>query len=212
MLDGGREDAAGVEDEIDGVASGTVAAGVGSDVVGGGFGLRAGVGDGDRETDLAHDGQVDDVVADVGDFFEGAVFGGHDLRDGVHFIGLALVDVVDLEVAGADGYDRRLALGDEADLEAGEAGDADAHAVVRGETLDLGCVAVGAAVERRDDGDVAVGEDAVDVVEEDFDAAGAVFRGEIGHNADDTKRYGAYGELLCCRKRQERRVDVGHGR
>jgi len=33
----------------------------------------------------------------------------------------------------------------------------------------------------RDDGDVAVGEDAVDVVEQDFDAAGAGFGGESGH-------------------------------
>ena len=158
------------------------AAAVGGDVVRGGFGLRSRVGGGDGEAYFAHDGEVDDVVAYVGDLVEGAVFGGEDFVERVDLVGLALVDVVDLEVAGADGYDLRVALGDEADFEAGEAGDADAHAVVGGEGFDLGGVAVGVAVEGRDDGDVAVGEDAVDVVEEDFDAAGAVFGGQgCGH-------------------------------
>jgi hypothetical protein len=46
---------------------------------------------------------------------------------------------------------------------------------VGGEGFDFGGLAVGVAVEGRDDGDVAVGEDAVYVVEEDFDAAGTVF-------------------------------------
>ncbi len=108
---------------------------------------------------------------------------GEDLGDRVHLVGLALIDVVDLEVAGADGHNLRVALGDKADLEAGEAGDADAHSVVRGEALDLGCVAIGAATQRGNDGDIAVGEDAVDVVEQDFDATSAVFRSDSRHTA-----------------------------
>ncbi len=56
-----------------------------------------------------------------------------------------------------------------------------AHAVVGREGFDFGGAAFGVAVEWRDDGDVAVGEDAVDVVEQDFDAAGAVFGGNGGH-------------------------------
>ncbi len=82
--------------------------------------------------------------------------GGYDLVERVDLVGLALVDVVDLEVAGADGYYRRVTLRYETDFEAGEAGDADAHAIVGGEGFDLRGMAVGVAVEGRDDGDVAL--------------------------------------------------------
>ena len=70
LLDDFFEGALGSEDEVDGVAAGTEAAGVGGDVVGGGFDLLAGVGGGDGETALAHDGEVDDVVADVGELVQ----------------------------------------------------------------------------------------------------------------------------------------------
>ena len=180
-LDGLVEDAACVQDEVDGVAAGSLASGVGCDVVRGGLGLLAGVCGGDGEAYFAHHGEVDDVIADVGDLVEGAAFFRDDLVERVDFVGLTLIDVVDLEVAGADGDYLRVALGDPADLEAGEAGDADAHAVMGGEGFDLGGMAFGVAVEGRDDGDVAVGEDAVYVVEEDFDAAGTVFGGENRH-------------------------------
>ncbi len=69
-LDGLFEDAFGGEDELDRVAGCAVAAFVRRDVVSGSFDLFAGVGDGDGESADAHDGQVDDVVADVGDFVE----------------------------------------------------------------------------------------------------------------------------------------------
>ena len=52
LLDDLFEGALGGEDEVDGVAAGAVAAGVGGDVVGGGFDLRAGVGGGDGEAAL----------------------------------------------------------------------------------------------------------------------------------------------------------------
>jgi len=47
LLDDFFQGALGCEDEVDGVATSTEAAGVGGDVVGGGFNLAAGVGGGD---------------------------------------------------------------------------------------------------------------------------------------------------------------------
>ena len=103
LLDDPFEGALGGEDEVDGVAAGAEAAGVGGDVVGGGFGLFAGVGRGDRETALTHDGQVDDVVAYVAELVDGGSGFGEDVADGVHFVGLALVDELEFEVVSADG-------------------------------------------------------------------------------------------------------------
>ena len=162
------EDALGVEDEVDGVAAGSVAAGVGGDVVGHGFDLGAGVGGGDGEAAGAHDGEVDDVVADVGEFVDGDAGEGEDLADGVHLVGLALVDELQLEVAGADGYGLGLALGDDADADAGEASEGDAEAVVGGEAFDFDALCFGAGAVGDYD-DLAVGEDAVYVEDEDFD-------------------------------------------
>ena len=56
--------------------------------------------------------------------------------------------------------------------QAAEAGERDAEAVVRGEAFDLDAAAIGL----RNDGDVSVGEDAVDVEDEDLDVAGAGLR------------------------------------
>ena len=174
MLDGFFKHAAGGEDEVDGIASGALSAGKRRDVVCRALYLRARVGGRDGEADFAHDGKVDDVVAYVGEFVEGAAFGGENLVDGFHLVRLALVDVFDAEVMRADGDGLRLALGDEAELEAGEAGERYAETIVRVEAFDFDTFAVGSG----HDGDVAVGEDAVDVEEEDFDAAGAGFCSE----------------------------------
>src|SRR5258708_4588668 len=59
------EGALGGEDEVDGVAAGSEAAGVGGHVGGGGFDLFAGVGGGAGAAALTQHGEVDDVVADV---------------------------------------------------------------------------------------------------------------------------------------------------
>ena len=53
---------------------------------------------------------------------------------------LALVDELELEVAGAQCDGGGLALGDEADAQAAEAGEGDAKAVVHGEALELQAV------------------------------------------------------------------------
>ena len=175
MRDDFFEGALGGEDEVDGVASGSVAAGVGGDVVGGGFDLGAGVGGGDGEAALTHDGEVDDVVADVAELGDADVGLGEDFVDGVHLVGLALIDELELEVVGADGYGLGLALGDDADAESAEATERDAEAVVGGEAFGLDAVAVGAG----DDEDLAVGEDAVDVEDEDFNVFGAGFSSHL---------------------------------
>ena len=88
-------------------------------------------------------------------------------------MGLALVDELELEVVGADGDGLGLALGDDADAEAAETGEGDAEAIVGGEAFGLDSVAVGVG----DDEDLAVGEDAVDVEDEDFDVFSAGFSG-----------------------------------
>jgi hypothetical protein len=95
-------------------------------------------------------------------------------------VSLALIDVIDLEVAGADGYDLRLALGDESQLEAGETRERYAESIVGAEGFNfcgLGAFAIG-AFGTGDDGDVTVGENSVYVVEENLDAKSAVGCGE----------------------------------
>ena len=62
---------------------------------------------------------------------------GEDVVDGVHLVGLALVDELELEVVGADGYGLGVALGDDADAEAAETTEGDAEAVVGGEAFGL---------------------------------------------------------------------------
>ncbi len=165
----------GGEDEVDGVASCSVAAGVWGDVVGHGFDLGAGVGGGDGEAAGAHYGEVDDVVSDVGELVDGDAGEGEDLADGVHLVGLTLVDELQLEVVGADGDGLGYALGDDPDAHAGEAGEGDSEAVVSGEAFDFYALCFGAGAVG-DDEDLAVCEDAVDVEDEDFDFLGAFGR------------------------------------
>ncbi len=119
----------------------------------------------------AHDGEVDDVVAHVGELVDGVAGLCENIVDCVHLVGLALVDELELEVAGADGYRLRVALGDDADAEAAEATKADAETIVCGEAFGFNSLPVGA----RDDEDLAVGEDAVYVEDEDFDIFCEVF-------------------------------------
>ena len=123
----------------------------------------------------AHHAEVDDVVADVGDLIEGDAGLGHDVVDGGHLVVLALVDELEAEVVGADGDGAGLALGDDADAQATEAGEGDAEAVVGAEALELEAGGVGGGGFGHEV-ELAVGEDAVDVEDEDFDVAGAVLR------------------------------------
>ena len=157
------------QDEINCVAARPLASGQRGHPVGGGFDLRAGVGGGDGQAADAQDGQVDDVVAHIGEFLDRDAGLLDDLVHGVQLVRLTLVDEFVLQVAGADGDGLRLALGDDAGAKAAEARERDAETVVRVEGFGLEA----AAVEFGDDGDGAIGEDAVDVEDEDFDLAGA---------------------------------------
>jgi hypothetical protein len=92
-------------------------------------------------------------------------------------VGLPLVDKLEPEVVGADGNSGGFALGNQADAQATEARESDAEAIVCGEAFDfeaeLPAVRAGLGNEEK----LAVGENSIDVEDEDFDAAGAVFRG-----------------------------------
>jgi len=85
--------------------------------------LRAGVRSGDGESADTHDGEIDDIVANVAKLFEGDAGCGADLLGGGKFVGLSLVDELELQVAGSDGDRLRLALGDDADADAAETGE-----------------------------------------------------------------------------------------
>ena len=121
----------------------------------------------DGQPHSTHHWKIDDVVAHVSDLFGRGVFCGHDGCQGFELVVLALVHVVDLEVSRADGNDLRLALGDPTNLEPAEASQGYAHAVMRAEAFDLGA----ASIRVRDDGDVAVGEHAIDVEQEHANTA-----------------------------------------
>lgn len=175
--DGGVELALGCEDEVDGIAAGSVASGVGGDVVGGCFGLQAGVGGGDGKAAGAHHGKVDDVVTDVSELVEGDAGAPENVVDGFHLVGLALVDELKPEVAGADGDGGGFALGDNADTQTAEAREGDTEAVVCGEALEFEAVLLAVGVGLGEEEELAVGENAVYVEDEDFDVAGAVFCG-----------------------------------
>ena len=79
-------------------------------VVGDGFNLFSGVGGGDGKAALAHDRQVDDVVADIGELVDGVAGFAEDFFDGVHLVRLALIDELELEIVGANSHGLGLRL------------------------------------------------------------------------------------------------------
>jgi hypothetical protein len=94
---------------------------------------------------------------------------------------LALVYELELEVAGAQGDGGGFALGDETDTQAAETGKRDAEAVVGGEALEFEAVLTAIEAGLGKEVELSVGEDTLDVEEQDLNAAGAVFRG-YGHD------------------------------
>jgi hypothetical protein len=125
--------------------------------------VLAGVGHGEGEAAGAHDGQVDDVVADEGGFFGLEFFAGEDFAEGGEFVGRSLVDVLDFEVAGAEADGLGDALGDDSGLHAAEAGEREAGAVV-------GVEALTSTADRRREGriELAVGHDAIDIQQQEL--------------------------------------------
>ena len=135
-LDAAGERALRLEDVFDGVADGALAAAMVGDDVGFVFDVLAGVGDGEGEAAVAHDGKVDDVIADEGGFFGLEIFLRQNFAEGGEFVGRSLVDVLDFQVAGAEADGLRDALGDDSGLDAAQAGEREAGAVVGVEAFD----------------------------------------------------------------------------
>ena len=143
--------------------------------MGGGFGFGHAVADGHGEVGAGERTEVDDIISDKAGVVPVQFFPGQEFFDGGGFAAVvALLDEeIDFEFVGADLGGEGGAGGDPADLEAGAAGPDDAEAVADVEALEFAFAA-------HEDG--AVGEDAVDVAEEEADAfeAGGEGAGDFG--------------------------------
>ena len=118
-----------------------------------------GVGDGSGEADLPHDGQVDEVVAEVGDFLIREAELCLEVRVGRALVEIALVDLRDVELIGAVAQVFRLAPRDDGRLEPRAVRECDAEAVAAEERLEE--LAFGADV------DAAVRQDAVNIKDDE---------------------------------------------
>ena len=162
--------------------------------------LGAGILDGDGQACGAHGRQIDDVVADEAGLLRLEAILFEDFFEASAFVAYALMHVLELEVAGAEGYGFRNSFGNESGLDAGEAGERDGGAVVgmeafgfdegsAGETeaaliFVLRGMAAGRSLDSggsREDEQFAVGENAVYIEEEELDFAGAGLGGEFRH-------------------------------
>jgi len=138
-----------------------------------GFDFFAGVGRGDGEPALPHDRQVNNIVADITELVERCASFSEDVVDGIHFVGLALVNELELQIVGADSDGTGVAFGDDADPQTAQTSQRDPEAVVGGEALGLDPIAFSVG----NDEDLAVGENAIYVEDEDFDVFRAGFSG-----------------------------------
>ena len=193
------------QDELYRVAESPISAGVGSDVVRLFFYLGAGVFDGYGQASGAHSGKIDDVVADEGGFFQFDSRLPDDLFESGLLVLNSLTDIFKLQVSGAKGNSFRDALGNESRLDAGHASERNGCAVVGMEAFgfDEGLAAEAeaeaalaamlsrlfedalfCACRRGEDEKLAIGEDAVDVEEEEFNFAGAGVSGKFGHRME----------------------------
>jgi hypothetical protein len=165
-----------LQNEINGVAAGSLTAGIGSDVMGRGLYLVAGVSDGNGQAANTHYGQVDHVITHVGNLVERERSPLHDLAHGLYLVVLSHIDV--LHAQGASALRNRFggALGDEAAVDSPDAGQRNAHPVLSMEPFRLEGLLRGAQGQRPY---LAIGEDAIDVEENQANPSGAFSSREI---------------------------------
>jgi hypothetical protein len=140
--------------------------------VGGIFDFAAGICNGHRETTVAHDGKIDDVVADKSNFAGRKSFTLQYFAENLQFVSAALANHFEPEVASAKCHGFRVAPGDEAGLNSGDAGYRYACAILRVKAFGFDHkLALGRL--NGEEKEFAVGEDAVYVEEKQFDFFGA---------------------------------------
>ncbi len=107
-----------LQDVLNRVACGAVSTGVVGDPVRFGLYLRARVLHGDCQAALAHHREVDDIISDEGRFGGGDSLFREDLPEDARFILNALVNVVDFQIARAEGDGFGKALRDDPSFQA----------------------------------------------------------------------------------------------
>jgi len=163
-------DAFGFEDELYELAGGAFAADRLGDVMGGAFYFVGGVADGHGEADPLHNHQVRQVVSEKGNL--GLVDAGssQNVFVGGDFVALFLVHIRNVEFLATAAKRGAAAAGNHAGVETGGDGQGQALAVMGVEVLDF----ERAAVRLREQRNASVGERAIHVHQEDFDAACAL--------------------------------------
>lgn len=156
---------------------------MGRDVVRFFFHLGTGVFHRDGQARGAHGGQVNDVVADESGLFQFEALLLHDFFEARAFVLNALMDMVEPEIAGAQGDSFRNSSSDQSGLQPSDTRQRrrDAIVGVKSFHFDLAVSRLlrGRSARRSVFGNekqLAVGEDSVDIEEQQFDFAGAKLR------------------------------------
>jgi len=119
-----------LQNKFDHVPQRPITPGVRGDVMGGLFYLAASISHGHGKTAIAHHSKIDYVVPDEGNFAGAKSFRAENFAKGFQLVPNALVDLLQLKIAGAQGHGFRIAPGDESCLDAGDAGDRNAGAIL----------------------------------------------------------------------------------
>src|SRR5205823_4111703 len=125
----------GFEDVLDSVAGGAISTAMRRDPVGLSFNFWTRVLYSDGQAAFAHHWQVDDVITNESGFRRVDPVFLQDLLEDSGFILNALMDVIDFEIACAEGDCFRPALGDEPSSYTGEPGQRDGSTVMRVKAL-----------------------------------------------------------------------------
>jgi hypothetical protein len=179
FLDALLEDTVRLKDEIDGVPPCSLSAGIGSDVVGGGLHLAAGVGGGDGQAAYPHDRQIDHVITHIGYLVESERSTLHDFAQGTNFVVLPHVDVFHAQGTGTLGHRFGSAFGDYTGVDASDPRKGNADAVVGMEAFGFEGIFSLVAESWGEGPYLAVGEDSIYIEEYEAYAAGALWGGKV---------------------------------